>query len=146
MYKNNKNIWDALGISGSTKLPNAHIIEDYIIDDDDITDALTLGHKVEENSCLVVLSSTCLIVLLKNNILPNYKLFQFVNGKIGVVTSIINVQATRYIIDVIHQTTRNLLMNPIETTWFAYNTCSLCCSQHGSIVPKFICHILDPKE
>jgi hypothetical protein len=29
MHKNNTNIWDALGISGSTKLPNVHIIEDY---------------------------------------------------------------------------------------------------------------------
>ncbi len=36
-YKNNKNIWDALGISGSTKLLNAHIIENYTIDEDDMT-------------------------------------------------------------------------------------------------------------
>jgi hypothetical protein len=122
MYKNNRNIWDALGISGSTKLPNAHIIEDYTIDEDDMTNVLTLGHKVDENSCLVVLFSTRVIVLLKNNILPNYKLFQFVDGKIEVVTFIINVQAIRYIIDVIHQTKKDLLMSPIETIGFAYNT------------------------
>ncbi len=78
-YKYNKNIWDALGISGLTKLPNANIIEDYTIDEDDMTDVLTLGHMVDKNSCLVVLSSTCIIILLKSNILPNYKLFQFVN-------------------------------------------------------------------
>jgi hypothetical protein len=147
MYKNNRNIWDALGISGSTKLPNAHIIEDYTIDEDDMTNALTLGHKVDENSCLVVLFSTCVIVLLKSSILPNYKLFQFVDGKIEVVTSIFNVQAIRYIIDVIHQATKYLLMSPIETIRFSYlGHCSLCCSQHGSVVSKFICHILDPKE
>jgi len=121
MYKNNKNICDALGINGSTKLPNAHIIEDYIIDEDDMTNILTLGHKVDENSCLVVLSSTCMIVLLKSNILPNYKLFQFVDGKIGVVTFLINVQAISYIIDVIHQATKDLLMSPIETIGFTYN-------------------------
>jgi hypothetical protein len=91
MYKNNKNIWDALRISGSTKLLNGHIIENYIIDEDDMHDVLTLSHKVDENSCLVVLSSTCITILLKSNILPNYKLFQFVNGKIAVVTFIINV-------------------------------------------------------
>lgn len=87
-----------------------------------MTDVLTLSHKVDENSCLVVLSSTCIIILLKNNILPNYKLFQFVNGKIVVVTFIINVQAIRYIIDVIHQATKYLFMSPIETIGFAYNT------------------------
>jgi hypothetical protein len=121
MYKNNKNICYALGINGSTKLPNAHIIEDYIIDEDDMTNVLTLGHKVDENSCLVVLSSTCMIVLLKSNILPNYKLLQFVDGKIGVITFLINVQAIRYIIDVIHQATKDLLMSPIETIGFTYN-------------------------
>jgi hypothetical protein len=65
------------------KLPNADIIEDYTIDEDDMTDALTLGHKVDENSCLVVLSSTCIIVLLKSNILPNYKLFQLLMARLG---------------------------------------------------------------
>jgi len=84
-----------LGMSDSTTLPATHI--DSPVKEDNMADALTLGHKTAENSCLMVLNRTGKLVLLGSIVLPNYKQLRFVDGRSGIATLIIGVQAIGYV-------------------------------------------------
>ncbi len=68
-----------------------------------MADALTLGHKVAENSCLMVLNEAGKLALLESDILPNYKELQFLDGRSDIATLIIGVQAIGYIISIIYR-------------------------------------------
>jgi hypothetical protein len=93
-----------LGMSDSTRLPRTHIHAAHSpIKDDNMADALTLGHKVAENSCLMVLNEAGKLALLESDILPNYKELQFLDGRSDIATLIIGVQAIGYIISIIYR-------------------------------------------
>jgi hypothetical protein len=67
------------------------------VKEDNMADALTLGHKTAENSCLMEFNESGKLALLGSSILPNYKQLQFLDGRSGIATLIIGVQAIGYV-------------------------------------------------
>jgi len=113
-----------LGISDSTKMPRTHIDTNYSpVKEDDIADALTLGCKTAENSCLMVLNDAGKLALWKSRrrILPNFNHVRFLDGQSGIATFIIAVQAIGYIISIVYRATHHLPVSPIEAIGFAYS-------------------------
>jgi hypothetical protein len=86
-----------------------------------MADALTLGHKVAENSCLMVLNEAGKLALLESDILPNYKQLQCLDGRSGIATLIIGVQAIGYITSIIYRAIHHLRVSPIEAMGFAFS-------------------------
>ncbi|CAK9199307.1 unnamed protein product [Sphagnum troendelagicum] len=110
----------ALGMSGSTKLPNTHIDTDESpVQADNMADALTLGHKTAENSCLMELNEAGKLALLQSSILPNYKQLRFLDGRSGIATLILGVQAIGYVTSIVYRAIHHLPVSPIEAIGFS---------------------------
>jgi len=111
-----------LGMSDSTKLPPTHIQTSRSpVMDDNMADALTLGHKTAENSCLMELNEAGKLALLESNILPNYTQLRLVDGRSGIATLIIGVQAIGYVTSTVYRAIHHLPVSPIEATGFAFS-------------------------
>ncbi len=111
-----------LGMSDSTRLPLTHIDAAHSpVKEDNMADALTLGHKLAENSCLMVLNEAGKLALLQSDILPNYKQLQFLGGRSGIATVIIGVQTIGYITSIIYRAIHHLPVSRIEAIGFPFS-------------------------
>ncbi|CAM6008766.1 unnamed protein product [Sphagnum balticum] len=116
------NTYIVLGMSDSTTLPSTHINTDFSpVKEDNMADALTLGHKTAENSCLMLLNEAGKLALLESTILPNYKQLRFVDGRSGIATLIIGVQAIGYVTSTVYRAIHHLPVSPIEAIGFAFS-------------------------
>jgi len=106
-----------LGMSDSTMLPSTHI--DSPVKEDNMADALTLGHKTAKNSRLMELNRAGKLALLESSILPNYKQLRFVDGRSGIATLILAVQAIGYVTSIVYRAIHHLAVSPIEAIGFA---------------------------
>jgi len=91
------------------------------VKEDNMADALTLGHKTAENSFLMVLNEAGKLALLESSILPNYKQLRFVDGRSGIATLIIGVQAIGYVTSIVYRAIHHLPVSPIEVIGFAFS-------------------------
>jgi len=97
------NTYVGLGIRRSTKLlPAAHVMWNEPVKENNVFDALTLGQKTDENSCLIELTEEGKLALLESTVLPNYKQLQFLDGRSGIATFTIAVQAIGYVISIVY--------------------------------------------
>ncbi|CAK9269658.1 unnamed protein product [Sphagnum jensenii] len=111
-----------LGMSDSTTLPSTHIDTDASpVKEDNMVDALTLGHKTAENSSLMKLSKAGKLALLESSILPNYKQLRFLDGRSGIATLILAVQAIGYVTFIVYRAIHHLPVSPIEAIGFAFS-------------------------
>ncbi|CAM6008762.1 unnamed protein product [Sphagnum balticum] len=116
------NTYIVLGISDSTTLPSTHMdTENSPVKEDKMADALTLGHKTAENSCLMELNQAGKLALLESSILPYYKQLRFVDGRSGIATLIIAVQAIGYVTSIVYRAIHHLAVSPIEAIGFAFS-------------------------
>ncbi|CAK9217273.1 unnamed protein product [Sphagnum troendelagicum] len=116
------NTYIVLGMSDSTKLPPTHIDRDHSpVNEDNMADALALGHKTAENSCLMELNEAGKLALMESSILPNYKQLRFLYGRSGIATLIIGVQAIGYVTSIVYRAIHPLPVSPIETIGFAFS-------------------------
>jgi hypothetical protein len=107
-------------MSDSTTLPSTHIHTDESpVKEDNMADALTLGHKTAENSCLMLLKEAGQLALLESSILPNYKQLRFVDGRSGIATLILAVEAIGYVTSIVYRAIHHLPVSPIEAIGFA---------------------------
>jgi hypothetical protein len=114
------NTYIVLGMSDSTTLPSTHIhTKDSPVKEDNVADALTLGHKTAENSRLKLLNEAGKLALLESSILPNYKQLRFVDGRSGIATLILAVQALGYVTSTVYRAIHDLPVSPIEAIGFA---------------------------
>jgi len=116
------NTYIVLGMSDSTTLPSTHIdtttgpVNEY-----NMADALTLGHKTAENSRLMELNQAGKLALLGTSILPNYKQLRFLDGRSGIATFIILVQAVGYVTSTVYRLNHLLPVSPIEAIGVSFN-------------------------
>jgi len=111
-----------LGISDSSTLPRTHLQRsDCRVKEENIADALTLGHKTGENSCLMELNVAGKLALLESSILPDYKQLRFLDGRSGIATGIICVQAIGYVASIVYRAIDHLPVSPIEAIGFSFN-------------------------
>jgi len=117
------NTYIVLGMSSASTLPSTHINRDASpVNEDNMADALTLGHKTAENSCLMVLNEAGKLTLLEtSSILPNYKQLRLVDGRSGTATLIILVQAVGYVTSTVYRAIHHLPVSPIEAIGFAFS-------------------------
>jgi hypothetical protein len=132
------NTYIVLGMSHSTTLPSTHNqlpkthidtddtsdtddTDDSPVEEDKMADALTLGHKTAENSCLMELNEAGKLALLESSILPHYKQLRFVDGRSGIATLIIAVQALGYVTSIVYRAIHHLPVSPIEAIGFAFS-------------------------
>jgi len=117
------NTYIVLGVSDSTKIPNTHIGRLRSVEKEDyVADALIVGHKTAENSCLMVLNRAGKLALLESRgILPNYKQLRFLDGRSGIATLIIGVQAVGYATSTVSRAIHHLPVSPIEAIGFAFS-------------------------
>jgi len=109
-------------MSDSTTLPSTHIdTNESPVKEDNVADALTLGHKTAKNSCLMELNEAGKLALLESSILPNYKQLRFVDGRSGLATHIIGVQAIGYVTSIVYRAIHHLPVSPIEAIGFAFS-------------------------
>jgi hypothetical protein len=109
-------------MSDSTTLPSTHIDTDHSpVKEDKMADALTLGQKTAENSFLIELSKSGKLALLESSILPNYKQLRFLDGRSGIATLIIAVQAIGYVTSIVYRAIHHLPVSPIEAIGFAFS-------------------------
>jgi hypothetical protein len=85
-----------------------------------MADALTLGHKTAGNSRLMELNEAGKLALLETSILPNYKQLRFVDGRSGIATLIIGVQAIGFVTSIVYRAFLHLPVSPVEAIGFAY--------------------------
>ncbi|CAK9872345.1 unnamed protein product [Sphagnum jensenii] len=111
-----------LGISDSSTLPPTHLKKsDPPLKEENVADALTLGHKTAENSCLMELNAAGKLALLESSILPDYKQLRFLDGRSGIATLIICVQATGYVTSIVYRAIHHLPVSPIEAIGFSFS-------------------------
>jgi hypothetical protein len=111
-----------LGMSDSTKLPPTHINREHSpVKEDNMAYALTFGHKTAENSRLMELNEAGKLALLESSILPNYKQLRFVDGRSGIATLIIGVQAIGYVTSIVYRAIHHSPVSPIEAIGFSFN-------------------------
>ncbi len=116
------NTYVVLGMSDSTKLPRTHINAYHSrVKEDNMADALTLRHKTAENSCLMELNESGKLALLGSSILPNYKQLRFLDGRSGIATLIIGVQAIGYVTSIVYRAIHHFPVSPIEAIGFAFS-------------------------
>jgi uncharacterized protein with PQ loop repeat len=107
-------------MSDSTTLPPTHIDTTIgPVNEDNMADALSLGHKTAENSRLILPGK--LALLETSSILPNYKQLRFLDGRSGIATFIIAVQAIGYVTSTAYRATYNLPVSPIEAIGFPFS-------------------------
>jgi len=115
------NTYIVLGICDSTTLPFTHIDRCHSpVNEDNMADALTLGHKTAGNSRLMELNEAGKLALLETSILPNYKQLRFVDGRSGIATLIIGVQAIGFVTSIVYRAFLQLPVSPVEAIGFAY--------------------------
>jgi hypothetical protein len=111
-----------LGMSDSTMLPLTHIEECRdSLKEDNMADFLTFGQKTAENSCLMQLNDSRKLALLESSILPSYMQLRFLDGRSGITTLIISVQAIGYVTSIVCRAIHHLLVSPIEAIRFAFS-------------------------
>ncbi len=112
-----------LGMSDSTTLPSTHIVnKSHIpVEEDDMADALTLGHKTAENSCLMELRDAGKLAFLESSILPHNKQLRFLEGRSGIAALIIGVQTIGYVTSIVYRAIHHLPVSPIEAIGFAFS-------------------------
>ncbi len=111
-----------LGISDSSTLPPTHLKKSVCpVKEENVADALTLGHKTAENSCLMELNAAGKLALLESSILPDYKQLRFLDGRSGIATLIIFVQAIGYITSIVYRAIHHLPVSPIEAIGFSFS-------------------------
>jgi len=116
------NTFIVLGMSDSTTLPSTHIDTAHSpVKEDNMADALTLGHKMPENSRLMELNQAGKLALLETSILPNYKQLRFLDGRSGIATLIIGVQAVGYVTSTVYRAIHHLPVSPIEAIGLAFS-------------------------
>jgi hypothetical protein len=109
-----------LGISDSSTLPPTHLEPtDTPVKQKNIAYALTLGHKTAENSCLMELNVAGKLALLESSILPDYRQLRFLDGRSGIATLIICVQAIGYVTSIVYRASHYLPVSPIEAIGFS---------------------------
>jgi hypothetical protein len=86
-----------------------------------MVDALTLGHKIVENSCLMELKVAGKLALLESSILPDYEQLRFLDGRSGIATLIICVQAIGYVTSIVYKAIHHLPVSPIEAIGFSFS-------------------------
>jgi hypothetical protein len=86
-----------------------------------IADAVTLGEKMAENSSFTVLNEAGKLALLETSILSNCKQLRFLEGRSGIATFLIFIQAIGYIISTGFRAIHHLPVSPIEAIGFAYS-------------------------
>ncbi len=106
----------------STTLSSTHMDRDNSqIKEDNMADALMLGHKMAENSYLMELRDKGKLALLESSILPNYKQLRFLDGRSGIATLIIGVQVVGYVRSIVYRVIHHLPMSPIEAIGFVFS-------------------------
>jgi len=111
-----------LGISDSSTLPPTHLKKrDCPVKEENMADALTLGQKTAENSCLMELNVLGKFALLESSILPDYKQLRFLDGRSGIATLIICVQAIGYVTSIVYRAIHHLPVSPIEAIGFSFS-------------------------
>jgi hypothetical protein len=110
-------------MSDSTTLPSTHIVnKSHIpVEEDDMADALTLGHKTAENSCLMELRDAGKLAFLESSILPHNKQLRFLEGRSGIAALIIGVQTIGYVTSIVYRAIHHLPVSPIEAIGFAFS-------------------------
>jgi len=108
-----------LAMSESTDLPSTHVRG--LHDDEYVGDALILGQKTDENSCLMLLSEAGKLALLESTILPNYNQLRFLEGRSGIGALIIGVQAIGYVTSIVYRAIHHLQVSPIEVIGFVHS-------------------------
>jgi hypothetical protein len=86
-----------------------------------MADALTFGHKTAENSCLMELYRAGKLALLESSVFSNYKQLRFLDGRSGIATLIIAVQAIGYVTSIVYRAIHHLPVSPIEAIGFAFS-------------------------
>jgi hypothetical protein len=108
-----------LGFSESTKLQLSYVYtRDSRVKEDNMADALTLGHMSAETSCLIELNEAGKLALLGSSILRNYKKLRFLEGRSGIATLIICVQAAGYVTSIVYRAIHDLPVSPTEGLGF----------------------------
>jgi len=116
------NTFIVLGMSDLTMLPCTHIVLEHSpVKEENMADALTLGHKTAEISYLMELNDAGKLALLESSILPNYKQLRFLDGRSGIATVIIAVQAVGYVTSTVYRAIHHLPVSPIEAIGFAFS-------------------------
>jgi len=111
-------------MSDLTMLPETHIdTDDSLVCERNIANALNLGNKTAENSCLMELNPAGKLALMESSILPGYNELRFLDGSI-----IINVQVIGYVTSIVYKTNHHLPVSPIEAIGFA---CSMVVIVHS---------------
>ncbi len=111
-----------LGISDSSTLPPTHLERsDCPVKEENMADALTLGNKTAENSCLMELNSAGKLALLESSILPDYKQLRFLDGRSGIATLILAIQAIGYVTSIAYRAIHHLPVSPIEAIGFSFS-------------------------
>jgi hypothetical protein len=86
-----------LGMSDSTTLPSTHFYSP--VNEFERDDALILGNKTDENSCLMQVNEAEKLALLETSIIPQYYQLRFLDGRF-----IIGVQIIGYVTSFVHRT------------------------------------------
>ncbi len=116
------NTYVGLGIRLSTNLPpSAHVKRYNQVNRNNVLDALTLGEKTDENSFLIELTEDGKLALLESSILPSNKQLRFLDGRSGIATLILSIQAIGYVASTVYRTILHLPVSPIEAIGFAYS-------------------------
>jgi hypothetical protein len=116
------NTYIVLGMSGPTKLPYTHIDTDHsLVKEDNMANALTLGQKTTENSCLMLQNNGGKLEKMESSILPNYKQLRFLDGRSGIATLLIFGQAIGYVVSIVYRSFRHLPVSPIEVIGCAFS-------------------------
>jgi hypothetical protein len=134
------NTYILLGVSDSAKISDAHINRHRNSIEDNMADVLILGHKMDENSCLMeqndaltlgdkTKENSCLkelnragkLALLDSDILPDNTKLRFLDGRSGIATCIISVQAVGYVTSIVYRAIHHLPVSPIEAIGFVYS-------------------------
>jgi len=83
--------------------------------------AFTIGQKVHQNVCILLLSEAGKEALLNSNILPDYEQLQFLEGKSSLTAIIVAMQAIGYITAAVIRVANGLVVSPIEGIGFAFS-------------------------
>jgi hypothetical protein len=116
------NTYIVLGMSDLSRFPCTHTATDKSpVNEDKMADALTLGYKTAENSLLMQLNEAGKLALLESSVLPNYKQLRFLDGRSGIGSLIIGVQAIGYVTSTVYRAIHHLPVSPIEAIGFAFS-------------------------
>jgi hypothetical protein len=110
-----------IGVRTSTKLPNTHIKMGWTPTEEGMVRAFTIGQKVHQNVCILLLSEAGKEALLNSNILLDYEQLQFLEGKSSLIAIIVAIQAIGYITAAVIRVANGLVVSSIEGIGFAFS-------------------------